>query len=316
MKNAIYYFYNIIIDNIYQTKTYYYFDHNNEHYVLVTYFDNPNNLPQIYNLHLKLLNNKIYVHQIILNKENNIITIINGTPYILMKTRYFTGKINFNTVLTFSNIAINNKQKRDYTENYTKLNRFHKNNTFSLERNNIEELWSIKNDYLEYQINQLGQKYKLLKNSFNYYIGLGETAILLISSTSNKLTKTICHKRIKFTDDIFSFYNPLNLIIDSKTRDIAEYLKTKFFNGNSISKELKFFLSTNQLTMNDHITFLARMIYPTYYFDSFEKIISGKESENKIKKITALSSNYETILRKIYKHYRKTFNIEPIEWLE
>lgn len=233
-----------------------------------------------------------------------------------MKTRYFTGKINFNTVLTFSNIAINNKQKRDYTENYTKLNRFHKNNTFSLERNNIEELWSIKNDYLEYQINQLGQKYKLLKNSFNYYIGLGETAILLISSTSNKLTKTICHKRIKFTDDIFSFYNPLNLIIDSKTRDIAEYLKTKFFNGNSISKELKFFLSTNQLTMNDHITFLARMIYPTYYFDSFEKIISGKESENKIKKITALSSNYETILRKIYKHYRKTFNIEPIEWLE
>ena len=102
MKNAIYYFYNIIIDNIYQTKTYYYFDHNNEHYVLVTYFDNPNNLPQIYNLHLKLLNNKIYVHQIILNKENNIITIINGTPYILMKTRYFTGKINFNTVLTFS----------------------------------------------------------------------------------------------------------------------------------------------------------------------------------------------------------------------
>ena len=313
MKNAIKYYYNIIVDNIHQTKKYYYFDYNNNHYILITYSDTPNLLSNIYNLHLKLLANNIYVHQIILNKENNIATIINGIPYILMKTKFFIGKINFDTVLTFSNITINNNFVPPIAN---KQNKLPEN---KLERNNIGNLWAIKNDYLEYQINQLGKKHNLLRKSFNYYIGLGETAISLINTIPENKSKTICHKRIKQTDTIFDFYNPLNLIIDNKTRDIAEYLKMEFFFNNSIintNNNLKKILNNTNLTINDHISFLARMLYPTYYFDLFEEIISGKKQDAEIKKITDLTSEYEILLKNIYKHYRKTINIEPIEWLE
>lgn len=324
LKNTINYFYNIIADNIHQTKKYYYFDYYNNHYILISYSGDPNLLSTIYNLHLTLLRQGIYVHQIILNNNKNIATIINGTPYILLKTQYYIGKINFDTILAWSNISLNN--------NYSNHNNWilHNSNTHfiitknnlqnsKLERNNIGNLWATKNDYLEYQISQLGNKYNLLKNSFSYYIGLGETAISLINTITNNQPKTICHKRIKKDDTIFDFYNPLNIIIDVKTRDIAEYIKTDFFSNTSkinINKNLNKFLHNNQLTPKEHITFLARMLYPTYYFDLFEEIISGKESEEKIKKITTLSSEYEILLRNLYKYYRKTINIEPIEWLE
>ena len=193
---------------------------------------------------------------------------------------------------------------------------FERNKTTKLKRENIGNLWSIKNDYLEYQLNQLRKKSKILKNSFDYYIGLGETAITLINTTHDNNIKTVCHKRIKYNDTIFDFYNPLNIIIDAKVRDIAEYLKTKFFAGDDITTDLNRFLSDDKLNTNDHLIFLARMIYPTYYFDLFEEIISGKASDEEIKIITDLSSNYEILLKKLYKYYRKTLNIEPIEWLE
>lgn len=312
MKNAIYYFYNIIVDNIHQTKKYYHFDYNNKHYILINYQDNPNVLQNIYNLHLHLLDIGINIHKIILNNENNIATIINGTPYILMQTDYFIGKINFDNILTFSNININYlNSQTTFKQNKKKLDQVSK-----LERNNIGSLWEIKNDYLEYQINQLGQKYNLLKNSFNYYIGLAETAISLINNVQEIIPKTVCHKRITSNYTIFDFYNPLNFIIDSKVRDIAEFLKFNFFNKININNDLNKFLTYNQLTNPEHIIFLARMIYPTYYFDLFEKIICGKESEQKIKKITNLTNEYENLLRKLYHHYRNTINIEPIEWLE
>lgn len=310
MKNAINYFYNIIVNDIYQNEFFYYFDYDNEHYVLIAYLGDPSLLNELYDLHLTLLKNGVYVHQIILNAEHNIATIINGTPYILMKARYYSGKISFNNILAFSYLPnIFNLPLSHNTKN--------KNVKKSLlERVNIGDLWSSKNDYLEYQLSQLGHKHQLLRDSFDYYIGLAEAAICLANDIPQNMLKTVCHRRIKSNDTVFDFYNPLNLIIDGRERDICEYLKMRFFDGFDINSDVNIYFNSVSLSRNDYLMFFARMLYPTYYFDLFEQIISGKKKDEEIKKITNLSSNYETFLRNIYKYYRRSFNIEPIEWLE
>ena len=299
MKNAINYYYNLIVENIHQVGKTYYFNYDNNRYYLVLYKDDPKKLENIFILHKNILDSGIYTHQIILNKNNDIATIINNKMYILIKTQYNDEKVDYYRILSFFNLRIN------------------RNNKKTIENQNWAILWEEKNDYLEYLMSQIGQKYPQLRESFSYYIGLGETSIQLANTIiMDNIPKIVAHKRIKSDDTLFEIYNPLNFIIDSRVRDIAEYFKSAFFNNEDIDNDLKNFLANKVLTKEEHILFFARMLYPTYYFDLFEDIISEKKNEKEIKKITKLVTNYEILLKKIYLHYKKTIRIIPIEWLE
>ena len=299
MKNAINYYYNLISDDIHQAGTTYYFNHKQYRYYLILYEDDPKYLNDIYNIHQNILKQGLYVHQIIINKEGQIITLINDHPYILIKTRYYRDKIDYNKIISFFNLKI------------------FENNKYLLGKTNWLDLWASKNDNLEYQMSQVGQKYPKLRNSFSYYIGLGETGIQLINNVNNnKISKVIAHKRINYTDTLFDLYNPLNFVIDSRIRDITEYFKSCFFQRQDITDELNQFFRNNTLTEEEHVLFLARMLYPTYYFDVFEDIISGKRKECEIKKIIDLADNYERLLRKIYVFLKTKKGIMPIEWLD
>ena len=295
MKNIINYYYNLIPENIHHKNNIYYFDYNNTRYFLTKYLGDIDILKEIYNTHINLLNSGIYIHQIILNKENNIITLINSTPFILLKTIYYDGPITKDNILSFSNIGITNN---------------------SLDSKPWSSLWENKNDYLEYQMSELGQKHPLLKESFSYYIGLGETAISLCNLIENKkIPKIIAHKRIGANDTIYDLYNPLNLIIDSRVRDITEYFKSAFFNKENITLEIKQYLTTANLTNEEYLLFLARMLYPTYYFDIYENIIGGKANDKDIKNITNKVNEYEKIIKEIYNICKSKITIH-IEWLE
>ncbi len=295
MKNAINYYYNLYPDNIHQTDKGYYFFINTTRYFIVKYLDNPKDAAKIYNITIQLLNKHLYVHPIVLNNQNQIITYINNEPYILMITIYYQNKINLNDIIYFSStIALDYKQ----TPNWGIL-------------------WSEKNDYLEYQISMLGQNHPLLRESFSYYIGLGETAIQLVNTinTSN-LPLIYAHKRLKKTDKQFDLYNPLNLTIDFQVRDIAEYLKNKFFNNENIEPELIYYLNNAKLSISEYLLLLARLIYPTYYFDLYEEIITNRKNEQEIKKIITKTEEYEQLLKKIYHYYKTFIPIETIDWLE
>ena len=257
MKNAINYYYNLILDDIHQTDKMYYFDYNNLRYALVVYSGDINALQEIYNLHLNMLRSGIYVHQIILNKDKQIVTLINGVPYFLMQLMYYEGTINFDRILSFAGVGVlenleivnangfSNGYRLTYDYNSpVNINTYSRgarkrSNSLILERIDWGTLWSDKNDHLEYQISQLGQKHPLIRDSFSYFIGLGETSIQLVNSLSmENVTKVVAHKRISNNDTLFDLYNPLNLIIDSKVRDAAEYFKNSFFNGKDITAEL------------------------------------------------------------------------------
>ena len=289
MKNALNYYYNLNVENIHQKNKNYYFKVNNLQYMLLECVNEE--ISDIYSLNIYLTKNYLF-YKIILNKENKIITLINETNYILMEINNSIKELNVNEIIKINNISIVNFNK--------------------LRRDNWYTLWTNKIDYFEYQINQIGKKYPIIRESFNYYIGLAETAISLIKSINNEgMYLSLSHKRI---NNAFDLYNPLNLIIDVRIRDICEYFKFCFFENKNVLRELELFLNYNKLSYNESVYFLARMLFPTYYFDLYEKIIANEVKEEEIKKIISKVDKYEKLLKYIYLNFKN--NNLYIEWLE
>lgn len=295
MKNIINYFYNMYPNQIHQTANYYYFTLDGATYVFFKCPYEEQEITDIYRLHLNILARNLYVHQIIPNRHNELLTKVKNDSYILLRKTYEPSKIEITDIINFSEINMN-----QYSNG-----------------SNWAKLWSQKNDYLEYQTSMLGLKYPLIRESFSYYLGLAETAIELVNAqekTSVKLSYS--HRRLNLSNLNFNFHNPLNLKIDLKVRDAAEYFKEKFFEGKAIDTELSFYFQTVKLSTYEYIMFLARLIYPTYYFDMYEQIISGKVKEQELNKIIAKNQEFENQIKKIYNYYKSFLHLTPIEWLE
>lgn len=303
MKNNIMYYYNLIIDTIHQNNNYYYFYYNNERYELVMYTRDIKEQQAIYELNKQMIALNILVHEIILNKDNYVVTIINNIPYILYK------------------IYINKEKKLSLLE-LTYLSNYNIEHDNILKRNNWDILWSTKIDYLEYQINQMGLKYPMLVDSFNYFVGLAENAISYAKNTQLEEKKeqvdieVISHRKIKLTDTINAIYDPLNIVMDHKARDLAEYIKISFYKKNTnIFKELNLYFNNNYYSRYGIRLLFSRILYPSYYFDTYEKIIQGKIKESEILNITTQIEEYENYLKNIYLYLKNFYNIPPVEWL-
>ena len=113
-------------------------------------------------------------------------------------------------------------------------------------------------------LTQIEQKFPVLKESFYYYSGLNELSMNLLNYVDyNNIKFHIAHKRIDKNCDL---YNPLNIIIDSKVRDIAEYIKISFFNDEINEDEIIQIIISNIIEKDEIILLFARLIYPSYYF--------------------------------------------------
>lgn len=292
MKNTINYYYNLNINTIHQKEKNYYFKVDNKNYLLLK-CSNIEELDDIYRLNM-YFSQILPFHRIVLNVNNEVITKINDSNYLLLELFSNNNKINLNNIIELSNIRIPFSVDK-------------------LKRNDWYNLWIKKVDYFEYQLSQIGKKYPLIRESFNYYIGLAENAIILVNNIDfNNIPLGLSHRRI--TNMSFNLYNPLNIVIDARIRDVCEYFKFCFFNNIDIGMELELFLSYNSFDINEAKLFLARMFFPTYYFDLYEKIIDNEIDESEIKKIIIKADNYEKILKQVYYHFKN--NQINIEWLE
>jgi len=299
MKNIINYYYNLKIVDMKQSDGVISFDIENNKYVFIPYRRELDSISVIYQLNQMLLARKIPVHQIILNIQGQILTYINGEYYVLMKLFIYEGSFKISDVLLLNGIEI--EMKKNF-----------------LNRNTWGKLWSEKNDYLEYQVSQLGKKYPLIRNSFSYYIGLSEMCISLCNEidTSN-LKLYLSHNRIKKDYSFYELYNPFNIVLDFKIRDASEYFKSCFFyKEEDIKNEINYFLSHNSLLYEEWILFFIRMLYPSYYFDCYEEIINDKIEENNLLKIISKNEEYEKILLLIYNRLRGFNNFPIIDYFE
>lgn len=293
MKNVLLYYYNLESDNIHQINKVYKFNIKNDHYTLFE-INETQHIKEIYELSIYLQQRGIYTNQIVLNNQNNIITNVNQINYVLLKSHGDLNKIvNFNDIIQFNNITTG----IDYN--------------FKI-RNDWYNLWINKIDYLEYQVNELENKYPLIKESFNYFSGLVETGISLLINMNIKYSKCICHNRIKKDTTLFDLYNPFNFIIDNKVRDVSEYIKDIFMYQDPypIIENYVTNLSESELQL-----FFIRMLYPSFYFDAYEEIIKNKLSEEKIKKIINKANDYQLLLKKTYTLIKNICSLPEIDWL-
>ena len=296
MKNAINYYYQLYPLDIHQKDKKFIFSIDDTEYVLMPYIDDAKRIERIEYI-LKILDyNQIKYNQIIKNTANTIVTYISNIPYVLIKININ----NQNNVIISDIIEFQNYMTSVLTE--------------KIDINNLSSLWMDKVDYFEYQVSQFGIKFPIIRHSFNYFIGLAENAIMVINSISKKeIVGTISHFRVSVSEKITDLYNPLNFVIDSKIRDISEYLKGKMF-FYDISSEFSYYFNLKYFSNDEIILFLARMLYPTYYFDVCENSIEAN-NEDTLKIIVSKVSLYEQNIKYIYNYLRKMFQIPEIGWL-
>ena len=234
-------------------------------------------------------------------KSDEVIPNIHGTyltnEHVLVKISYF-----LNDELTIKDIMRYNKQ-------------LHLSSKYV---NNWANLWKEKIDYLEYQIRELGKDKKILIHSFSYYIGMAEDALLMLSKIERRYSPNshlvLSRVRVGYPAYAKDYFNPVQYIFDNPMRDIAEYLKSKFFAGEDIQEDLKCVFS-QPYTPYEYNMFYARMLYPSYYFDLYEDIILNKKEEKELYAMLNKIDDYEYFLKDLYFYLSKYCQIEQVEWI-
>ena len=299
MKNAIAYFFNIYIDLIEKINDKYYFSYQNRNYAVFPYPREINEAPFIYALAKEMMEDGLPVYDILLTKDNNVLFNYKNNYYILMKMPNIKNRfITYDDIIKFHYIP---KDKKIMTK---------------LDKSNWAIHWENKIDYLEQQFSLIISKYPIISESFNYYIGLWENAISYYNdNTSIPMVKQVCHKRISLSMDLLEFYNPLYFVIDSKIRDVGDYLKSYVLQENFSFSTIIAFLDKNNYSKNNVLLLISRVLFPSYYFDIYENIIVNGVSE---KRIEFVIKRKESILQLINILFIKFsfYGIPYIDWIK
>lgn len=236
--------------------------------------------------------------QLIQNIEKKYLTQTSKGYYVLLK------KSNNIQQIDLENTIIQSKLNPIWFENYQ-----------SIDRTDWVKMWTKKIDYIEYQLLHIENKYPIISKSINYYIGMTETAISYLTNNlvnKNKSNIVISHKRVV----VVNFNNPMNIIVDYFARDISEYLKYIFIKNEYNYFDIVTFINKCNLSETDSKLVYVRLMYPSHYFDLYDRIISGNDEEKKILSLISRSVEYEKYIKNIYAILTKNYsNIFAAEWL-
>lgn len=301
MKESIRYFYNVYPEKIYEIENGCYFFNYDFKYYFIKYTGNINNIELLVKITNDLYNKGILVDTFILSKDKTFHVNIDNEIYIMLRVNSIESDTNtLKDIVYFNNLLISDEKYR--------LN------------SDWASLWEKKIDEFEISISEINDEYPLIQESFSYYVGLAENAISYFKDTINeedisKVKINLNHRRIDANATSANLNNPLTFTFDYEVRDIAEYIKAKFFNGIIDFDEIDdLFLSNNFNRVSLRILF-SRLLYPSYYFDELKNIFIYDESEEKLKKYIDKCSIYEDFLIDIYNLINKQINIPPLEWL-
>ena len=284
MKNILEFFYQIVLNDEINQQGYFFY--NNNLFELKEYKRSQEEIKGLVILNNYMLINNIKINRIILNINNEPLSFYNNKYYVLLKIDYRN--------------VYNNCYNSYRSPNIKELD--------SLKRNNWSLLWSVKVDYIEYQVSHLIHKYPILYTTVNYYIGLSENAIMAFNMLNVHEELYISHRRL---NDVF---DPTELVIDYKVRDISEYIKNTFFYKEDSYDEIINYIRTLRLEKMDYMLLYIRLLFPSYYFDMYYEILNGRREED-ILLITSKASLYEKMLKDVYNIFKTYVNIINISWL-
>ena len=304
MKETISYYYNLKIDELEEKNGKYYFQINGQNYFFVYFSRNENELNDLLSVCEYMITKGYMPHTILLNINGSYFTEVDKYKYVLFMSSNVYEKYDIFDLVKFSNtFKLNSKNSLLY-------------------RNNWSNLWSQKVDYFEYQIRQLALDKEIIKKSFSYYIGLAENAILYVNIINKKFPSklgklVLSHRRIFYPNYKINFLNPLSFVFDLEVRDAAEYFKSMFFNvsEDEVVEDLKYYLKISYLSPYELNMFMARLLYPSYYFDLYEDIMNLNKNEDELLKIIKKNASFEKFLKKVYLEISKYTKLEEISWL-
>lgn len=290
MKNVLYTFYNMSLMEINKDKDNYYFYHDNHLYIFYLVENSEEIVEKIYNY---LLEHNIYSYKIILNKDNSLLTKVDNKKYSLL---LIDGILKYEIKFDEFKYYPVNSVPQDWGI-----------------------LWANRLDYYSLQLRELGYNYQTVLNSYGFFEGLAENAILYYNLSIEKFKEekivAIVHNRMNYPCYSFEYDNPLNFVIDYSIRDISEYIKSY-----SISKDfdienvilLLSRLNVNKLMFN---LLYSRLLYPTFYFDVFDKIILDNGMDNDVVIVLDNLNNYLSMLKEVYVVFATKYDLLNIEWL-
>lgn len=225
-----------------------------------------------------------HFYNFVLNINDSIITYFDGNAYVLLED-CSDGCYHYS--LDDNSLSLNKMQRVGW-----------------------RDLWIKKSDYIEYYYMNIIGKYKLIDESIDYYLGLLELAIFYLYDYGEyQDVSFIEHKYF----DKRHLCNPLNLKADVKERDFAEYLKCIFFDNEYHNVNIEELIIRYKDYYNYELV-VARMLFPNYYFDLFDKIILLEESENALYKIISRNREYEAYLKRIIDCIASFSDIKKIDW--
>lgn len=291
MKNVLYNYYDILVDELNKSDNNYFFYFNNELFLFYLVLNDVNLVENIYKY---IVENNIESFNIILNKEGNLFSDVDKKKYVLLRVK---GILKYEV-------------------------KFDEFKYYPVNSNGVNwgTLWSERLDYYEVQIRELGIKYQTVLNSFGMFSGLAENAILYFNMTMEKFGDLesnvgIVHNRVKYPCYLIDYYNPVNFVIDYSVRDIGEYIKSYI-----ISDDFDFnnvITLVNRMYLNDLMFNLlyARLLYPTFYFDVFDKIILEDGKDSDIVFTLDKIDIYLDTLKRLYDRFNNEYQMFRIEWL-
>lgn len=196
-----------------------------------------------------------------------------------------------------------------------------------------KKLWTEKVNVFEEVLEQRFKAQKLsplLLDMFPFIIGMSENAIQYLRETEegeSRFTEmdqgSIAFRRFanQMSREVIW---PDDLCYDHPARDIAEFIRMSFLNGNSdetIREFLRDYESVRPISIFSWRLIYARLIFPIQLFDTIEQVLGadvGHEYENKLKEIIEKQTNYENRLKNFYDKFGNMEGREQlieVDWL-
>lgn len=292
MKNAITFYYGIQVDEFFDQngdQCFIYFEYK---YIYHLYDGSDAELNRLIEISNLLYQNGVDVYTFIKCKDGKYFSIFNNQKYILMRVNLLSGEnISLYNIIKFNESFMSSNMQLD---------------SWSLS-------WSKKIDELEFYLNDLGEDFNIVQNSCDYFIGMSENAISYLDNIKKDETIEIAITHKEMNEN--GFYNPLNLMLDYKIRDVAEYAKNKLLKYEDIVEDVLKLIQNNYFNYNSALLFFARLLFPKYYFDLVKDILDGKQQEEMIKYILDNINFYLSQLRDTLFLLNKYFAIPMISWI-
>lgn len=219
----------------------------------------------------------IPLHSFIYNKDNNIYS----DGYVLFKLNVFVEDVSLADIEKFNNY-------RGIYLDYVKM----------------DDFWFKKIDYLEYQLIELSNN-KLINTSFDYFVGLAELLLVFYKDNYVFYENDLClsHKELNNLSSL-EFYNPFNLSIDYKYKDIISFIR--YTNNYQLLNDY-----LNKIDSNEKIYFFVRMCFPFKYFKCLNECLL-MNNEICLLNIIERIDDYEKYLL----YMEELFNIYLFSWIK